>query len=56
VLLCIAGGKTAQEIALELSLSIKTVRTYRDRVMEKLSLKNDVELSHYAQEHRLIPR
>ncbi len=56
VLLCIAGGKTAQEIALELSLSIKTVRTYRDRVMEKLSLKNDVELSHYAIEHRLVAR
>jgi two-component system, NarL family, invasion response regulator UvrY len=56
VLICIAAGKTAQEIALELSLSIKTVRTYRDRVMEKLSLKNDVELSHYAQEHRLVAR
>lgn len=56
VLLCIAAGKTAQEIALDLSLSVKTVRTYRDRVMEKLSLKNDVELSRYALEHRLIPR
>jgi DNA-binding NarL/FixJ family response regulator len=56
VLVCIAAGKTAQEIALELSLSIKTVRTYRDRVMEKLSLKNDVELSRYAQEHRLVAR
>ena len=56
VLLCIAEGRTAQEIAIELSLSIKTVRTYRDRVMEKLSLKNDVELSHYAIEHRLVAR
>lgn len=56
VLLCIAGGKTAQEIALELSLSVKTVRTYRDRVMEKLSLKNDVEISRYAQQHRLVAR
>ena len=56
VLLCIAAGKTAQEIALELSLSVKTVRTYRDRVMEKLSLKNDVELSRYALEHRLVVR
>jgi two-component system invasion response regulator UvrY len=56
VLLCIASGKTAQEIALELSLSVKTVRTYRDRVMEKLSLKNDVELSHYAAEHNLPAR
>lgn len=56
VLICIAAGKTAQEIALELSLSVKTVRTYRDRVTEKLSLKNDVELSRYAHEHRLVAR
>jgi len=56
VLLYIAAGKTAQEIALELSLSVKTVRTYRDRVMEKLSLKNDVEISHYVLEHRLMAR
>jgi DNA-binding NarL/FixJ family response regulator len=56
VLICIAAGKTAQEIALELSLSVKTVRTYRDRVMEKLSLKNDVELSRYTHEHRLVAR
>jgi two-component system invasion response regulator UvrY len=56
VLLCIAAGMTAQEIALELSLSVKTVRTYRDRVMEKLSLRNDVEISRYAQQHRLVAR
>jgi two-component system invasion response regulator UvrY len=56
VLLCIAAGNTTQEIALELSLSVKTVRTYRDRVMEKLSLKNDVELSHYVLENRLVAR
>ena len=56
VLICIAAGKTAQEIALELSLSVKTIRTYRDRVMEKLSLKNDVELSRYTHEHRLVAR
>jgi DNA-binding NarL/FixJ family response regulator len=56
VLICIAAGKTAQEIALELSLSVKTVRTYRDRVTEKLSFKNDVELSRYAHEHRLVAR
>ncbi len=56
VLLRLAAGTTAQEIALELSLSVKTVRTYRDRIMEKLSLKNDVEISHYATRHRLLPR
>ena len=56
VLLCIADGKSAQDIALELSLSVKTVRTYRERVMEKLSLKNDVEISRYALDHRLLTR
>jgi two-component system invasion response regulator UvrY len=56
VLLSIASGKSAQETATDLSLSVKTVRTYRDRVMEKLSLKNDVEISRYAIEHRLLPR
>jgi DNA-binding NarL/FixJ family response regulator len=56
VLLCIAEGRSAQQIAQDLSLSVKTVRTYRDRVMEKLSLKNDVEISHYALEHRLVSR
>ena len=56
VLLALASGKSARETALALSLSVKTVRTYRDRVMEKLSLKNDVEISHYAIEHNLLPR
>jgi DNA-binding NarL/FixJ family response regulator len=56
VLLRIAAGKTVQEIAREFSLSVKTVRTYRERIMEKLSVKNDVELTHYALEQALIQR
>jgi DNA-binding NarL/FixJ family response regulator len=56
VLLGIAAGRAAQDIALELSLSVKTVRTYRDRVMEKLSLKNDVELTRYTIDNLLLPR
>jgi len=56
VLLSIAAGRAAQDIALELSLSVKTVRTYRDRVMEKLSLKNDVELTRYTIDNHLLPR
>jgi two-component system, NarL family, invasion response regulator UvrY len=51
VLLRIAAGREPQEIAEELSLSVKTVRTYRDRIMQKMSLKNDVELTRYAIEH-----
>jgi len=56
VLLGIAAGRTAQDLAVELSLSVKTVRTYRDRVMEKLSLNNDAELTRYTIENRLLPR
>ncbi len=56
VLLGIAAGRTAQDIALELSISVKTVRTYRDRLMEKLSLKNDVELTRYTIDNHLLPR
>jgi DNA-binding NarL/FixJ family response regulator len=54
VLRLIASGKEAQEIAEELFISVKTVRTYRDRVLEKLDLKNDVELALYAMQHRLL--
>ncbi len=56
VLCMLAEGKTAQDISAELSLSVKTVRTYRDRIMEKLHLGNDVELTHYAIEHGLLSR
>jgi DNA-binding NarL/FixJ family response regulator len=54
VLRLIASGKEAQEIADELFISVKTVRTYRDRVLEKLNLKNEVELAHYAIQYRLL--
>jgi DNA-binding NarL/FixJ family response regulator len=54
VLRLVASGKEAQEIADELFISVKTVRTYRDRILEKLDLKNEVELAHYAMQHRLL--
>ncbi|HLP16609.1 MAG TPA: response regulator transcription factor [Bacteroidota bacterium] len=54
VLKMIASGKEVSEIADELFISVKTVRTYRDRIMEKMNLKNDVELTHYAIKHRLV--
>jgi two-component system, NarL family, invasion response regulator UvrY len=54
VLCMIASGKSIRDIAAELSLSEKTVRTYRDRVFEKMTLKNDVEITHYAIQHNLI--
>jgi two-component system, NarL family, invasion response regulator UvrY len=54
VLKMIASGKEVSEIAEELFISVKTVRTYRDRIMEKMNLKNDVELAHYAIKHKLV--
>lgn len=49
------AGKTVKEIAGELSLSAKTISTFRSRVFHKLELKNDIELARYAQEHDLLP-
>lgn len=48
VMCCIASGKTVTEIAGELSLSPKTISTYRARVLEKLGLKNNSEIIRYA--------
>lgn len=41
------------EIADELSLSVKTISTYRARVLEKMSMKTNAELIRYAIQHRL---
>lgn len=48
ILCMIASGKTGKQIAAELSLSAKTVSTYRTRILEKMDLKNNSELTHYA--------
>jgi two-component system invasion response regulator UvrY len=44
----IASGKTVTEIADELSLSAKTISTYRTRILEKLGVKNSAEIVQYA--------
>lgn len=54
VLRLIATGKTLKEIAAELSLSEKTVATYRVRITDKLGLSTNVELARYALQHRLV--
>lgn len=54
VFLRLAKGETASDIALALSLSIKTVSTYRTRVMEKLSLSTNSDLTYYALKSKLI--
>jgi len=54
VLRMIASGKTVSEIARELSLSVKTISTYRFRILEKMRAKNNAELTRYAFENRLV--
>jgi len=54
VMLMLAGGKTATEIAEELSLSAKTISTYRSRVMRKMRMHTNAELARYAVEHGLL--
>ena len=54
VMCLIASGNTLSLIAEELSLSIKTVSTYRTRILEKMGMKSNVELTHYAIKHKLV--
>jgi DNA-binding NarL/FixJ family response regulator len=54
VLCMLASGKALKEIADELILSEKTITTYRARILEKLQLKNNVELTRYAMENGLV--
>jgi DNA-binding NarL/FixJ family response regulator len=51
----LVAGRCVKEIAAALSLSVKTVSTFRSRILAKLRLRNDVELAHYAHEHGLFP-
>jgi DNA-binding NarL/FixJ family response regulator len=53
VLQLIATGKTVSEIASEISLSVNTISTYRTRILEKLNLGNNAELTRYAIDHNL---
>ena len=54
VFLKLAKGETAGDIAKALSLSVKTVSTYRTRVMEKMSLASNSYLTYYALKNKLI--
>lgn len=56
VMCLIAVGKSLKEIADDLRVSISTVNTYRARILEKMLLKNNTELTHYAIENRLVNR
>jgi DNA-binding NarL/FixJ family response regulator len=50
----IASGKTVSEIAAMLSLSDKTISTYRARLLEKMGMKTNAELTHYAIQNKLV--
>ncbi len=49
-----ASGKTQTQIAEELSLSIKTINTYRTRILTKMNMSNNAEITRYAIENRLV--
>jgi DNA-binding NarL/FixJ family response regulator len=50
----LASGKSVKDIAEDLELSVSTVFTYRGRIFEKLQIRNNVELIHYAIENDLV--
>jgi len=54
IMVLIAGGKTPKEISEKLFLSVKTINSYRDRILEKMSLKTNADLTRYAIINRLI--
>jgi DNA-binding NarL/FixJ family response regulator len=53
IMLKIASGKTAESIADELSISIHTVYSYRNRILEKLGVKSNVEITQYVLSNNL---
>jgi two-component system, NarL family, invasion response regulator UvrY len=54
VLCSLAAGQSVSAVALELNLSVKTVSTYRTRVLAKLNLRSNIDLARYAAEHELV--
>jgi two-component system, NarL family, invasion response regulator UvrY len=54
VLLLIASGKSISDIACDLSLSVKTISVYRSNILNKMNLKNNSEITHYAFKQGLV--
>ena len=54
VMRMMASGQTVKEIAAELSLSVKTISTYRARILAKMNLHTNAELIHYAISNQLV--
>lgn len=53
-LVMIASGKTVSDIAAELTLSVKTISMYRSRLLQKMKLRHNAELTHYAIKNNLV--
>ena len=54
VFLMLASGKTVGQIAASLNLSVKTVSTYRTRILEKMRMETNAELTRYALDYKLL--
>jgi len=54
VMVMLASGKSTGEIARQLLLSLPTISTYRSRILQKINLKNNAELIHYAIKNNLV--
>ena len=54
VMCMIASGKSVSEIASELFLSVKTISTYRHRILSRMNMKNNSELTHYVIKNNLL--
>jgi len=54
IMIKIAQGLKIKEISVELSLGVSTINTYRVRIFDKMKLRKNVELTHYAMSHGLI--
>lgn len=53
-LIMIASGMTVSDIASELALSVKTISMYRSRLLQKMKMRHNAELTHYAIKNRLV--
>jgi two-component system, NarL family, invasion response regulator UvrY len=54
VMILMASGKTLTQVAGEMSLSVKTISTYRERILSKMKMKSNAELTYYAIKHNLV--
>lgn len=54
MLLLLAAARSVSEIAAQLDLSVKTISTYRTRILEKMGMSSNAQLMRYAMQHELV--